>query len=72
MGSMELRIPRPVYLRGPIDDTRDEVIQALLDPERDGADELGRTADGGADEHPMHASPREQAAAPINIQKVDE
>ena len=54
-------------------DTREEVIRALLNPERDEADELGRNGDsGGADEHPMHASPREQAAAPINIQKVDE
>ena len=69
---MESRMTRPAYLRGAIDDTRDEVLRALLDPERDGADELGRTADGGAGEHPMHASPREQAAAPINIQKVDE
>ena len=72
MGSMELRIPRPAYLRGPIDDTRDEVIRALLDPDRDEADELGRTGDADTNAPAIHASPREQAAAPINIQKVDE
>jgi hypothetical protein len=55
-----------------MDDTRDEVIRALLGPDRNEANELGRTAAGGVGEHGMHASPREQAAAPINIQKVDE
>jgi hypothetical protein len=57
----------------PSRDTRDEVIRALLNPERDETDELGRTPPGaGAGDRPMHASPREQAAAPINLQKVDE
>ena len=57
----------------PSKDTRDEVIRALLNPDRDEADELGRTPHGaGASDRPMHASPREQAAAPINLQKVDE
>jgi hypothetical protein len=55
------------------DATRDEVIRALLDPDHEEADELGRTpADADGTDTATHASPREQAAAPINIQKVDE
>ena len=54
-------------------DTRDEVIRAMLDPDHEEADEVGRTNEGaGASEHAPHASPREQAAVPINILKVDE
>ena len=64
---------RPTHPDDPSRATRDEVVRALLDPDRDQADELGRTrTSGDAEEHPMAASPREQAAAPINIQKVDE
>jgi len=51
--------------------TREEVISALLHPEQPEANELGQTAPGD-DEPPLHASPREQAAAPINVLKVDE
>ena len=53
-------------------DTRDEVIRAMLDPEHEEADEVGHTTDAAAVEHAPHASPREQAAVPINILKVDE
>ena len=70
---MDTRLNRPAHVRGPADETRDEVTRALLDPDRHDADELGRTGEGGdSSEQVMHASPREQAAAPINIQKVDE
>lgn len=63
----------PTHPGDPSRDTREEVIRALLGPDRDEADELGRTPPGaGAGDRPMHASPREQAAAPINLQKVDE
>jgi hypothetical protein len=64
---------RPAKPADPLIETRDEVIRALLDPERGEADELGRTPPRvDAADTTMHASPREQAAAPINIQKVDE
>jgi hypothetical protein len=54
-------------------DTREEVIRAMLDPGHEEADELGRTPpDAGGRDTAPHASPREQAAAPINIQNVDE
>jgi hypothetical protein len=55
------------------DETREEVIRALLDPGHEEADELGRTPpDADGTDTATHASPREQAAAPINILKVDE
>lgn len=55
------------------DSTRDETIRALLDDDRDEADELGRTEPERPNRRKTpHASPREQAAAPINIKKVDE
>ena len=56
------------------DPTRDEVVRALLQPDRAQHDELGRTLslylndDGGE----SHSSPREQAAAPIDLHNVDE
>jgi hypothetical protein len=55
------------------DATREEVIRALLDPDHSEADELGRTTEAADEEAAARrASPREQAAAPINLQKVDE
>jgi hypothetical protein len=54
-----------------LDDTRDEVVRALLDPEHPEADELGRTRFDD-ESVPLRASPREQAAAPLNLLKVDE
>jgi hypothetical protein len=64
---------KPVPANDSLTETRDEVIRALLDPERDVADEVGRTAEDVPGGEPApHASPREQAAAPINIQRVDE
>jgi hypothetical protein len=54
--------------------TRQEVIDALLHPDRSRSDELGRTED---DEQQKPASstpssPREQPAAPIDMTDVDE
>jgi hypothetical protein len=58
---------------GERDTTRDELVRALLDPEHPEADELGRTKLAEDDHEPSpRASPREQAAAPINLLKVDE
>lgn len=55
------------------DATRDEVTRALLNPDDDKANEMGRTgSEPAANDKAPHASPREQAAAPINILKVDE
>jgi hypothetical protein len=55
------------------DATRDEVIRALLHADRAQHDELGRTLsldmNGDAE---FHSSPREQAAAPIDLHNVDE
>jgi hypothetical protein len=55
------------------DPTRDETIRALLDDDRDEADEVGRNKPDEPNRRKTpRASPREQAAAPINIKKVDE
>jgi len=55
------------------DATRDEVVRALLHADRAQHDELGRTLsldmNGDAE---FHSSPREQAAAPIDLHNVDE
>ena len=55
------------------DATREEVVRALLHADRSHHDELGRTPsidmDGDQD---YHSSPREQAAAPIDLNNVDE
>ena len=55
------------------DTTRDEVVRALIHSDRAQHDELGRTLsldiDGKAE---SHSSPREQAAAPIDLHNVDE
>lgn len=57
----------------PPDPTRDEVLRALLQPDRAQHDELGRTLSLDMDGDPeSHSSPREQAAAPIDLQNVDE
>jgi hypothetical protein len=54
--------------------TRDEVVGALLHADRSQHDELGRTRSlEFSDEEPeYHSSPREQAAAPIDLHNVDE
>jgi hypothetical protein len=55
------------------DTARDEVVQALLHTDRAHHDELGRTEqDMIPDDSPYESSPREQAAAPIDLQNVDE
>jgi hypothetical protein len=56
------------------DPTRDEVIAALLHADRAQHDELGRTRSFEVMGEPPspHASPREQAAAPIDLHDVDE
>lgn len=55
------------------DVTREEVVHALLHADRSHHDELGRTRsiDMDADQG-YHSSPREQAAAPIDLHNVDE
>jgi hypothetical protein len=52
------------------DATREEVVRALLHSDRAQHDELGRTE--MIDDPPYHSSPREQAAAPIDLHNVDE
>jgi hypothetical protein len=55
------------------DTTRDEVVHALLHADRSHHDELGRTRSTEINaEAPYHSSPREQAAAPIDLHNVDE
>jgi hypothetical protein len=52
---------------------REEVLQALLHTDRAHHDELGRTEqDAILDDSGYESSPREQAAAPINLHNVDE
>lgn len=55
------------------DTTREEVVRALLHSDRAQHDELGRTLSFGMDDDgESHSSPREQAAAPIDLHNVDE
>lgn len=55
------------------DTTRDEVVRALLHSDRAQHDELGRTLSLDINGDPeSHSSPREQAAAPIDLHNVDE
>jgi len=55
------------------DTTRDEVVRALLHSDRAHHDELGRTRSMQTTEaRQYHSSPREQAAAPIDLHNVDE
>jgi hypothetical protein len=64
---------KPTRQPDDLDATRDEVTRALLGPDHNEANELGRNrADTRTDDETPHASPREQAAAPINVLKVDE
>jgi hypothetical protein len=52
---------------------REEVVRALLHSDRAQHDELGRTLSLDANGDPeSHSSPREQAAAPIDLHNVDE
>jgi hypothetical protein len=70
-------VPRLTSHAGPPDATREEVLDALLHSDRAQHDELGRTWDVqgthevGAEEW-SQSSPREQAAAPIDLHNVDE
>ena len=55
------------------DTTREEVVRALLHSDRAQHVELGRTLSFGMDDDgESHSSPREQAAAPIDLHNVDE
>jgi len=54
------------------DTVRDEVVRALLHSDRAQHDELGRTMLEVTGDSPYHSSPREQAAAPIDLHNVDE
>jgi hypothetical protein len=47
----------------------EEVIEALLHPDRAHHDELGRTREPDDDGEP---GPREQPAAPLDVEHVDE
>ncbi|HET9362738.1 MAG TPA: hypothetical protein VFO58_23470 [Vicinamibacterales bacterium] len=59
------------------DATREEILDALLHSDRAQHDELGRTWDVQGSHEPgseewSPSSPREQAAAPIDLHNVDE
>jgi hypothetical protein len=54
------------------DPTREEVVRALLHSDRAEHDELGRTRSMDAMGDSTYSSPREQAAAPIDLHNVDE
>ena len=56
-----------------LDATREEIVRALLHSDRAQHDELGRTRSPEVSEDASsHSSPREQAAAPIDLHNVDE
>lgn len=66
-------MPKFTTQPGRPDTTRDEVVHALLHADRSHHDELGRTrAPEIQAEAPYHSSPREQGAAPIGMDNVDE
>ena len=70
-------MPRLTSQTGRTDETREEVLEALLHADRAQHDELGRTGEtwGKAEveeETRSHSSPREQGAAPIDLRNVDE
>ena len=66
MPKFDVRSDRP-------ETTREEVVRALLHSDRAQHDELGRTLSFDMnDEGESHSSPREQAAAPIDLHNVDE
>lgn len=55
------------------DTTREEIVLALLHADRAQHDELGRTwSMETSEDAEYHSSPREQAAAPIDLNNVDE
>ena len=54
------------------DTTREEVVRALLHADRAQHDELGRTRSMEMGDPDSYSSPREQAAAPIDLHNVDE
>jgi hypothetical protein len=66
-------VPKITHDRDRPDMTRDEVVRALLHSDRAHHDELGRTRSMQMKgERQYHSSPREQGAAPIDLQNVDE
>ena len=65
----------PKFSRPPdrLDAIREEILDALLHADRSHHDELGRTGVTEViGEPPSHSSPREQAAAPIDLHNIDE
>jgi len=48
-----------------------EVVDAMLEPDRAHHDEIGRTRNGTKEAEPA-GSPREQPAAPIDIEEIGE
>jgi hypothetical protein len=48
----------------------EEVIDALLQPDRAHHDEIGRTEEPGGARPTDHASPREQPAVPLDIESA--
>jgi hypothetical protein len=55
------------------DTTREEIVRALLHSDRAQHDELGRTwSTETSEDSEYYSSPREQAAAPIDLHNVDE
>lgn len=54
------------------DTLREEVVRALLHSDRAQHDELGRTRSMEMEDAHSCSSPREQAAAPIDLNNVDE
>jgi hypothetical protein len=55
-------------------ETREQVLKALLHADRAQYDELGRTrsSEHTVEDPDSHSSPREQGAAPIDLENVDE
>jgi len=65
-------VPKSTSHTGRTDPTREEVLRALLHADRAEHDELGRTRFLEAIDEPQDSSPREQGAAPIDLDNVDE
>jgi hypothetical protein len=66
-------VPKSNTRTGRTDPTREEVVRALLYPDRAEYDELGRTGvSEPVDDWQVHSSPREQGAAPLDLDDVDE
>lgn len=68
-------MPKSTRPIDPPDSTREEVMDAMLHADRAQHDELGRTiesADDSGNEEWSLSSPREQGAAPLDLDNVDE